>query len=154
VLRVLRSGCYLTHDSIAYAAAFQRVLEDTTLDLPPGGLAPALEVWAYVQSRPEPGRTILTMGKRDVSFDAGMPVPLFWYRPGAMDRPEPMPRGHAVLALNDQHCHLGTPGESPLAVGDMVGFGIGHPCTTFDKWSLLMMVDSDYTVVDAVKTFF
>ena len=154
VLRVLRSGCYLTHDSIGYAAAFQRVLEDTTLNLPPGGLAPALEVWAYVQSRPEPGRTILSMGKRDVSYDAGMPVPLFWYRPGAMDRPEPMPRGHAVVALNDQHCHLGTPGESPLAVGDMVGFGIGHPCTTFDKWSLLMMVDSDYNVVDAVKTFF
>jgi len=73
---------------------------------------------------------------------------------GAMARPEPMPRGHAVLALNDQHCHLGTPGESPLQVGDLVGFGIGHPCTTFDKWGLLMVVDEAYRVVDAVKTFF
>jgi D-serine dehydratase len=94
------------------------------------------------------------MGKRDVSHDAGLPVPLLWYRPGAMERPAPMPRGHAVLALNDQHCHLGTPGESRLDVGDMVGFGIGHPCTTFDKWDLLMVVDADYRVVDAVKTFF
>jgi len=153
-LRVLRSGCYLTHDSLAYAAAFRRVVDETTLQLPPGGLEPALEVWAYVQSRPEAGRTILTMGKRDVSYDASLPIPLHWYRPGAMARPEPMPRGHAVLALNDQHCHLGTPGESPLQVGDMVGFGIGHPCTTFDKWSLLMVVDEDYRVVDAVKTFF
>jgi D-serine dehydratase len=155
LLRVLRSGCYLTHDSIGYAAAFQRIIEGTTLRLPVGGLEPALEVWAYVQSRPESGRTILTMGKRDVSYDSGLPVPVRWYRPdGTMDRPEPMPRGHVVLALNDQHCHLGTPGESPLQVGDMVGCGIGHPCTTFDKWSLLMVVDGDYKVVGAVKTFF
>jgi D-serine dehydratase len=154
VLRVLRSGCYLTHDSIAYAGAFRRIVDDTTLILPPGGLEPALEVWAYVQSRPEAGRSILTMGKRDVSYDAGLPVPLHWYRPGSMRQPEPMPRGHTVLALNDQHCHLGTPGESPLALGDMVGFGIGHPCTTFDKWGLLMVVDRKYRVVDAVKTFF
>jgi D-serine dehydratase len=154
VLRVLRSGCYLTHDSVAYEKAFRRIVGDTTLRLPPGGLEPALEVWAYVQSRPEAGRSILTMGKRDVSYDSALPVPLLWYRPGAMTRPEPMPRGHAVLALNDQHCHLGTPGESPLQVGDMVGFGISHPCTTFDKWDLLMVVDADYRVIDAVKTFF
>ncbi len=154
MLRVLRSGCYLTHDSLAYAAAFRRIVEETALRLPPGNLEPALEVWAHVQSRPEPGRTILTMGKRDVSYDASLPVALHWYRPGAMARPEPMPRGHAVLALNDQHCHLGTPGESPLQVGDLVGFGIGHPCTTFDKWGLLMVVDENYRIVDAVKTFF
>ncbi len=153
-IKPLRSGCYLTHDSIGYDAAFRRILGEARLALPPGRLEPALEVWAHVQSRPEPGRTILTMGKRDVSHDAGLPVPLLWFRPGAMDRPEPMPRGHAVLALNDQHCHLGTPGESPLSVGDAVAFGIGHPCTTFDKWGLLMVVDPDYTVVDAVRTFF
>ena len=84
---------------------------ETTLHLPEGGLEPALEVWAYVQSRPENGRTILTMGKRDVSYDSSLPVPLRWYRPGGtMARPEQMPRGHVVIALNDQHCHLGTPG--------------------------------------------
>jgi D-serine dehydratase len=154
VLRVLRSGCYLTHDAIGYEAAYRRIVERTKLSLPEGGLEPALEVWAYVQSRPEPGRTILTLGKRDIGHDAGLPIPLQWYRPGAMTRPEPMPRGHAALALNDQHCHLGTPGESPLRVGDMVAFGIGHPCTTFDKWSLLMLVDSEYRVVDAIRTFF
>ena len=71
VLQVLRSGCYLTHDSIGYAAAFRRIVAETTLHLPEGGLEPALEVWAYVQSRPENGRTILTMGKRDVSYDSG-----------------------------------------------------------------------------------
>lgn len=155
MLRVLRSGCYLTHDVLGYARAFNRIVEETTLQLPQGGLESALEVWAFVQSRPEGGRTILTMGKRDVGFDEGLPVPLRWYRPdGSMDRPAPMPRGHVTLALNDQHCHLGTPGESPLQVGDMVGFGVGHPCTTFDKWPLLMVVDESYNVLDAVKTYF
>jgi D-serine dehydratase len=155
VLRVLRSGCYLTHDSIAYAAAFQRIVDETTLALPEGGLEPALEVWAHVQSRPEPGRTMLTMGKRDVSHDAGLPVPLRWYRPdGSMDAPADMPAGHQVVALNDQHCHLLTPAESPLRPGDLVGFGISHPCTTFDKWSVLMLVDERYRVTRALKTFF
>ncbi|MCX5579312.1 amino acid aldolase [Kaistia terrae] len=155
VLRVLRSGCYLTHDSIAYAAAFKRIVEETTLQLPEGGLEPALEVWAMVQSRPEGGRTMLTMGKRDVSHDAGLPVPLRWYRPdGSMTAPAELSPGHSVVALNDQHCHMITPIDSPLQAGDMVGFGISHPCTTFDKWSLLMLVDEDYRVTGGLKTFF
>jgi D-serine dehydratase len=155
VLRVLRSGCYLTHDSIGYAKAFRRIQAETSLRLPDGGLQPALEVWAYVQSRPEDCRTMLTMGKRDVGFDGGMPIPLRWYRPGSgMAGPEPMTTGHTVVALNDQHCHLETPADSPLQVGDMVGFGAGHPCTTFDKWGLLLMVDETYRVLRGLKTFF
>lgn len=155
VLRVLRSGCYLTHDSIGYASAFRRILSETTLQLPPGGLTAALEVWAYVQSRPESGRAVLTMGKRDVGIDTGMPVPLRWYRPdGGMPGPRDMPAGHIVLTLSDQHCHLDIPSDSPLQVGDMVGFGNGHPCTTFDKWSMLLLVDEKYRVLQALKTFF
>ena len=154
VIRVLRSGCYLTHDAMSYAAAFRRIVKETTLALPPGGPEPALEVWAHVQSRPDPDKAILTMGKRDVGFDAGLPVPVHWYRSGAMERPQPVPEGHEVEALNDQHCHLTMPADSPLAVGDVVGFGIGHPCTTFDKWALLMVVDESYRVTGAVRTFF
>ena len=155
VLRVLRSGCYLTHDSIGYASAFKRIVSQTTLQLPPGGLTAALEVWAYVQSRPESGRAILTMGKRDVGIDTGMPVPLRWYRPaGGMPGPQVMPADHVVLTLSDQHCHLDIPPDSPLRVGDMVGFGNGHPCTTFDKWSMLLLVDEKYQVLQALKTFF
>jgi D-serine dehydratase len=153
MVRVLRSGCYLTHDSIAYAEAFARIIRETSLPLPPGGLEPALEVWAHVQSRPEDIRAILTMGKRDVGFDAGLPVPLKWYRPG-MSAPQTMPSHHVVRALNDQHCHMELPADSPLAIGDMVGFGIGHPCTTFDKWQLLLLVDAEYRVTGGLKTFF
>ena len=71
-----------------------------------------------------------------------------------MTAPQPMPEGHEVTALNDQHCHLLHPAASPLRVGDMVGFGIGHPCTTFDRWALLMVVDEDYRITGAVRTFF
>ena len=46
------------------------------------------------------------------------------------------------------------PAEADLAVGDLLGFDISHPCTTFDKWSLLLEVDDDYTVVGGLKTFF
>lgn len=154
VVKVLRSGCYLTHDSIAYAAAFDRIVGQTSLRLPNGRLEPALEVWAYVQSRPEPGRAILTMGKRDVSFDAGMPLPVRWFRPGDMQRPEAMPEAHKVVALNDQHAHMELPASSPLRPGDMVAFGIGHPCTTFDKWQLLVLVDDAWNVTGALRTFF
>jgi D-serine dehydratase len=153
VLKVLRSGCYLTHDTMGYARAFDRIRAETSLKLPPGGLEPALEVWALVQSRPEPGRAILTMGKRDVGYDAGLPLPVRWFRAG-MEAPAPMPAGHVVVALNDQHAHMTLPADSPLAYGDMVGFGIGHPCTTFERWQLIWLVDEDYRVHHALRTFF
>ena len=79
---VTRSGCYLTHDSRMYRTAFAEVIErSATARALPGGLKPALQVWAHVQSRPEPTRAILTLGKRDAGHDAGLPVPELWYRP-------------------------------------------------------------------------
>ena len=65
-----------------------------------------------------------------------------------------MPDGHKVAALNDQHCQMETPVESRLQPGDMVAFGIGHPCTTFDKWQMLVLVDENYRITEALKTFF
>ena len=46
------------------------------------------------------------------------------------------------------------PASAPFRVGDMVACGISHPCTTFDKWRLLFIVDDDYTVTSAIRTFF
>jgi D-serine dehydratase len=152
---VTRSGCYLTHDSLMYAQALRDMhARDDGHVLPPDDLVPALTVWTIVQSRPEPGRAILTMGRRDVGFDAGLPVPLLWYRDGLHARPAPLAEGHAIAALNDQHGYLACPDASPLAVGDLIACGISHPCTTFDKWQVLFVVDDDWTVVDAIKTFF
>lgn len=157
-LLVTRSGCYLTHDSKMYREAFEQIRKRAPgLDNLGPGLVPAFEVWAYVQSRPEPEKVILAVGKRDVSYDVDLPVPLKWVRPGdgvgAKDVAE-IGVGHVVTGLNDQHCHMTVPADSPLAVGDMVAFGVSHPCTTFDKWQVIPLVDDDYTVVSAIKTFF
>jgi D-serine dehydratase len=43
---------------------------------------------------------------------------------------------------------------APYRVGDMLGFGVSHPCTTFDKWDVIPLIDDDYNVVSAIKTFF
>lgn len=152
---VLRSGCYITHDDILYRRVFemlrQRRPELAAMD---GGLRPALEIWAYVQSRPEREKAILGFGKRDASYD-DPPVALRWFRPGAdMAAPQTVPPGHVVAQLNDQHCHLTLPADSPLAVGDMVAFGISHPCLTFDKWRVIPVVDDGYTCLSAIRTYF
>ncbi|MCV7253883.1 alanine racemase [Mycobacterium hackensackense] len=125
---ILRSGCYLTHDDGLYAAAS------------PLPLHPALQVWAPVVSRPEPELALVMMGRRDISFDAGLPVPL--HLPGAR-----------VTALNDQHAYLASAGHR-VEVGDWLGFGVSHPCTTFDKWQLIPVLDDADHVVDLVRTFF
>jgi D-serine dehydratase len=153
---ILRSGCYLTQDHAHYARAFERIAARGLHTGRPhqATLRAALEVWGCVQSRPEPGRAYVTGGKRDLSFDMDLPTPVAWYRPGAHHKPQSLPPGHHASAINDQHLHLAIPGDSPLGVGDLVALGISHPCTTFDKWQLIYVVDDDYTVVDAIRTFF
>ena len=144
---VLRSGCYLTHDSGYYDH-----LSPLGERSPDGErLRAALEVWGVVLSRPEPDRALLGMGKRDVAYDIDLPLPLrAQSRSGLRDVRGSM----AVFDLNDQHAYLRLPPEDELAVGDLVGCGISHPCTAFDKWRLIPVVDDEYTVVDAVRTFF
>lgn len=152
---VLRSGCYLTHDAGMYERAFRRLLERSPRARSVGdGFRPALEIWSYVQSRPEPARAILTMGKRDCSFDVDLPLPDRVYRPGRDRRPEPLDDRWRITSLDDQHAHLELPGEAELGVGDMIACGISHPCTTFDRWRVVSLVDGSYNVVGALHTEF
>ncbi|MCE3284536.1 MAG: D-threonine aldolase [Steroidobacteraceae bacterium] len=149
---VLRTGCTITLDHMHCRAAFERIRQrDANAVLPQGSLQPALEVWGHVQSAPEPGRLICNVGKRDVSYDWKLPAPVWW---SSASKLKSMPPGHATSALNDQHLYLDSPPDSPLRVGDMVGFGVSHPCTTFDKWRLLALVNDDYDVVETVTTAF
>lgn len=60
----------------------------------------------------------------------------------------------SVSALNDQHAFLDLPAEADLAVGDLVRFGISHPCTAFDKWRLVPVVDEEDRVVEVAHTLF
>jgi D-serine deaminase-like pyridoxal phosphate-dependent protein len=80
---------------------------------PGEGLRPALEIWSVVQSRPEPGLAILTMGKRDASHDAGLPVPLWTHRPGP-GAPHALPAGCEIVKMNDQHAYLRLPEGDPI----------------------------------------
>ena len=151
---ITRSGCYITQDSIRYRRFFSEIVDRTPDAAQDGGLLSAIEVWAYVQSRPEPGKVLLTVGARDFGID-DRPVAETWFRPGGgMAAPVAVPPGHLVTGHNDQHTHMTVPVDSPLQVGDMVSFGIGHPCLTFDKWQVLVVVDADYNGVGAVRTFF
>ena len=58
--------------------------------------------------------------------------------------------------MNDQHAYLrwGADEADPAQVGDLIGCGISHPCTTFDKWRVLFTVDDAYRVTGAIRTFF
>lgn len=147
---ILRSGCYVTHDHGSYMNLLHKVEERQQLA---SSLRPAIEVWTMVQSRPEPGLAILTCGKRDISYDLDLPVALFHHAAGTT--PRPVPDGWKLTALNDQHAYLRFPEtDHGPGVGDLVGLGISHPCTTFDKWRWLPVVDDSYNVVEAVTTRF
>ncbi len=143
---VLRSGCTVSHDDGLYQrlSPFER---GTARD---GRLAPALEAWSAVLSVPEPGLAILGMGKRDVSFDIDLPLPKWQARDGVVSSIGEC----TVVALNDQHAFLRGPAVADLVVGDLVGCGVSHPCTSFDKWRLLPLVDQDRRVISALHTFF
>jgi D-serine deaminase-like pyridoxal phosphate-dependent protein len=145
---VLRSGVYVAFDHGLYA----RIAPGGTGPAGQGpGLRPALELWAHVLSRPEPGLALACAGRRDVSFDAGLPVPLrFRLAGGQLTAAE----GSHVSDLNDQHAYLRLPAGTTLAPGDLVCLGVSHPCTTFDKWRVIPVVDDGYRVVDAIHTFF
>jgi D-serine dehydratase len=148
---VLRSGCYITHDNGNYARFLRMVEEREGLD---DSLRAALEVWAMVQSVPEPGLALLTCGRRDISYDLEMPVPLR-HAPRGARAPVDAPKGWTISALNDQHAYLRFDPAGPAPwVGDRVALGISHPCTTFDKWRWMPLVEDDWTVTGAISTRF
>lgn len=147
---VVRSGCYLSHDD--------GVIDELS---PLGATAreegdpfrAALEVWGVVLSRPEPTRVVVGVGKRDASTDGLLPVAKKRLRRGDSIPREWRARGRAVR-VDDQHTYLDVEATDDVAVGDLVGLGISHPCTTFDKWRSIPIVDDDYRVVGVANTRF
>lgn len=152
---VLRPGCYLSHDAGLYRAAQGAIMARNPVAAEMrGGLRPALQIWAAVQSRPDPARAVVAMGKRDVAFDAGLPLPILHHRPGRDLRPAPAAAHWTVDAMMDQHAYLTCAADDDLAVGDLIGFDVSHPCLTFDKWRSVLIVDDDYGCVERVATYF
>jgi D-serine dehydratase len=159
---VLRGGSYLTYDHGFYKKKLQYMDERGGLEGPSGhidastGFAPALQLWAMVQSMQDPGTAILTMGIRDLPYDLGYPAVLRQYRDGRQladfERdPAPVPQ---IVNANDQHCYLAYPDGADVRVGDVFACGISHPCTAFDKWDVLYRIDEATNVTGALKTFF
>jgi D-serine dehydratase len=151
---VLRPGCYLTHDVGVYRDAQKRIQSRNEIARQmQSGLLPALQLWAYVQSVPEKQKAIIGLGKRDAAFDAGLPTPLLLYRPGSAS-PREVPASCELVKMMDQHGYLRFDEDNEIRVGDMIAFDISHPCLTFDKWRYLPVVDTSYSVIDVVQTFF
>ncbi|MER6622187.1 amino acid deaminase [Streptomyces sp. NPDC000931] len=145
VLKLLRSGAYVSHDDGHYRklTPFNRVPEE-------GALEPAFRLWTQVVSRPSAEQAFTNAGKRDAAYDLDLPFAQVVRRDGS-ERPA---TGISVTGLSDQHAWLRTTGEADLEVGDWVGLGLSHPCTSFDKWVLIPVAEADGTVVDYVRTFF
>lgn len=144
---VLRSGSYVTHA----VGEYEHV---SPLDGRGAGelrLQQALELWAHVLSRPEPQLVVLGFGKRDVAHDHDLPVP-FAVRSGSWSEPI-TPGDLTVFALNDQHARARINPELRLGPGDRVGFHVDHPCTTFDNWRLVPLVDDGYGVRAAIRCY-
>ncbi|MBT1095387.1 amino acid deaminase [Streptomyces sp. Tu102] len=145
VLKLLRSGAYVSHDDGHYRklTPFNRVPQE-------GALEPAFRLWTQVVSRPSPEQAFVNAGKRDAAYDLDLPFAQVVRRDGA-ERPA---TGISVTALSDQHAWLATTAEADLEVGDWLGLGLSHPCTSFDKWQLIPLAEADGTVVDYIRTFF
>ncbi|GAA1726660.1 alanine racemase [Brachybacterium phenoliresistens] len=148
---MLRSGAYIVHDD-----GFYRGITPLGAGTEGGGLVPAMHAWVRVLSRPEPTLALLDGGKRDLSFDEGLPEPQR-AMPGfgaASRRLE----GARATAMNDQHTFLEIPADDPLAVGDVVRLGLSHPCTALDKWRLIPVIDdaeaADPAVTALLRTYF
>jgi len=152
---VLRPGCYLTHDVGIYRAAQAQIqVRNPVAHRMRSQLQPALQLWAYVQSIPEADKAIMALGKRDAAFDAGLPLPVSRFRPGADAAPQAAPSHWEVTGMMDQHAYLKIAPGDDIRVGDMLAFDISHPCLTFDKWRHLLVVDGKFDVIDVVQTFF
>ena len=154
---VLRSGSIFFHDHGIYDRSLAALDERAGFELGGEVLAarsafrPALRVWAEVLSRPEPDLAICGLGMRDVSFDHDLPKPLVIHRAGRALASAPAGR---VMKLNDQHAFLAVAADDEITVGDIVEFGVSHPCTTLDRYSFIFGVDEQGFVRNAFPTYF
>ena len=117
---VLRSGCYISHDSGAY-----RRLSPLDGRAPAGEtlrLQNALTTWAAVLSTPEPGLAIIGAGKRDLAHDLSFPAPRTLHRPDGSTHDL---RGQAeIFRLMDQHAFVRFP---PISAS---------PSATSSRWTV------------------
>jgi D-serine deaminase-like pyridoxal phosphate-dependent protein len=135
---VIRAGCTITHDHGMYERSSAL----------PSAFRPAIEAWGSVLSRPQPEVVVIGLGKRDVPSDVDPPIPLRVANDG-----RPL-EGLEVVRLMDQHAICRAPAELEVSIGEVVAFGVSHPCTAFDRRRVLFVLDDEDRVVDSVATVF
>lgn len=152
---VIRPGAILFGDHGMYRRAFSAMDARRSFALDGKGaqstFQPALSVWTEVLSRPEPGLAICGMGMRDVSYDADLPQALRIFRAGVEVRTDVS--SLRVTRLNDQHAFVAID-DSDVRVGDVVEFGISHPCTCMHLWRTVQMIDASGDIAGALGTHF
>ena len=102
---------------------------------------------------PKEMKAIIGIGKRDASFDLGLPIPALRFRPGEQS-PTAAPAHWKLTKMMDQHAYLQLAAGDDVRVGDMIAFDISHPCLTFDRWRTIPIINTQYQVTDVVQTFF
>ena len=152
---VLRSGAYVAHDDGLYRQ-LSALGEHPRTSGPT--LRSALHGWARVASQPGARAGAARRRQARLPYDEGLPtVQLAAAAPGgrrsssrassvtALERPARLPARRSATTAR-------------LQVGDVLRLGLSHPCTAFDKWTLIPVVDdarsADPNVVDLVRTFF
>lgn len=146
---VLRSGSYVVHDDGLYRGRTPAATRSGPQ------FRAAAHVWARVVSVPEPGLALLDAGKRDVPYDAGLPEPQLIVRDDRVVGGGAGSLVGTITGTNDQHAYLELAEPSAVMPGDLVRLGLSHPCTIFDKWRSVLLVDSvPPRVRGAVETFF
>lgn len=156
---LLRSGAIFFSDHGVYRRGFQAVdarnllASDKVVFKASEAFQPAMRMWAEVISVPEQGLAIVGMGMRDVSFDQDLPVALRLYRDGRLIEAD-LSSSATVNKLNDQHAFLSFGNGASLAIGDVIEFGISHPCTCFDRWRIFYGIDGSGRIQHIYRTFF
>lgn len=117
-----------------------------------GRIMPALRLWAEVLSAPESDLLICGLGMRDAASDQGVPMPLKIWRDGK----EVGTADHLVIEkFNDQHAFVRPMADGLLpAIGDVIEFGLSHPCTNIDRHCLIWGLDADHKVRCVLPTAF
>ena len=156
---IIRPGSYIAYGNGYYTDVLNNIEKRKKIFIKKKSIKatdlffPALELWSFVISQQDEGKAILNFGKRDVSFDLGYPIPLAIYRNKKLIKKINNKKDINIYKLNDQHAFIKY-NKFNLKVGDLVKFGVSHPCITINNWNTLYLINNKNVIIEALKTFF